>query len=82
MHISSIVVHVDPTAAVRVRGAVDKLPGVQTHAASADGKLVVTVEAPSEGESIAQFENVRALPGVLAVSMVFHQFEPDPDQEL
>ena len=80
--ISSIVVHVTPTAVARVRTLIDTLPGVQTHAASDDGKLVVTIEAPSEGESVALMEAVRALPDVLAVAMVFHQCETDPEMEI
>ena len=82
MHISSIVVHVDPAAAARVRAAIDRLAGLETHAASAEGKLVVTIEAASDAESIALMDQVRALPGVLSVAMVFHQYEPDPEQEL
>ncbi len=82
MHISSIVVHADPGAASRVRGAIDALPGLETHGASDDGKLVVTIEAPSEEATVALFERVRVLPGVIAVAMVFHQSESHPDQEV
>ena len=82
MHISSIVVHVDPAAATHARAQIDALPGLQTHAASDDGKLVVTIEAPSEGESMQLMNNVNALPGVLAVAMVFHQCEADPEMEI
>lgn len=82
MHISSIVVHADPVVTARVRGAIDAVPGLETHAATDDGKLVVTIEAPSEEASVTLVESVRALPGVLCVAMVFHQFEPDPDQEV
>jgi len=82
LHISSIVVHVYPARLAPVRGAVDEMPGLETHAATDDGKLVVTIEAPSEGESVVLMDNVRALPGVLAVAMVFHQCETDPDEEI
>ena len=82
VHISSIVVHVDPAAAAHARAQIDALPGLQTHAASDDGKLVVTIEAPSEGESMQLMNNVNALPGVLAVAMVFHQCEADPEMEI
>lgn len=82
MHISSVIVHVDPTAAARVRAAIDSLAGLQTHATSAEGKLVVTIEAASDGESVALMDQVRALPDVLAVAMVFHQCETDPEMEI
>ncbi len=82
MHISSIVAHVVPTAALRVRAAIDSVAGLEIHAATDDGKLVVTIEAPSEGESVALMDQVRALDGVIAVAMVFHQCETDPEQEI
>lgn len=82
MHISSIVVHADPAAVVGLRASIDALPGLQTHAASDDGKLVVTIEVPSEGESMQRMNTVNALPGVIAVAMVFHQCETDPDEEI
>lgn len=82
MHISSIVVHVDPSATARLQAVIDGLAGLETHAATEAGKLVVTIEAPSEGKSIALMDAVRALPGVHSVAMVFHQYEPDPEQEL
>jgi len=82
MHISSIVVLADPAQAVVVREGVDALPGLQTHLATDDGRLVVTVEAASEASSIALIGAVQDLPGVLAVAMAYHQFEPDPDQEV
>ena len=80
--ISSVVVHVDPPGVGRVRALIDAMPGLQTHAATDDGKLVVTIEAASEDTSIALMETVRTLPGVLAVALVFHKFETDPDQEI
>lgn len=82
MHIFSIVAHVDPAQAARVRAAIGRVAGLATHAASAEGKLVVTIEAATEAESIALMEQVRTLAGVMSVAMVFHQYEPDPDQEL
>jgi nitrate reductase NapD len=82
LHISSILVHADPPGVACVRGLIDAMPGLETHAATDDGRLVVTIEAPSEDASISLIDNVRTLPGVLAVAMVFHQFEPDPDQEI
>jgi nitrate reductase NapD len=81
VHISSIVVHVNPSQATRVQVAIDALAGLETHAATATGKLVVTIEAPSEDASIAAMDVVRALPGVHSVAMVFHQFESDPEEE-
>ena len=82
MHISSIIVHAEPPAVESVRMLIEAIPGLEVHAATDDGKLVVTIEAATDHDSITHTDTVRALPGVLAVAMVFHQFEPDPEQEL
>jgi periplasmic nitrate reductase NapD len=82
LHISSIVVHAEPAAVASVRALIEAVSGLEVHAATDDGKLVVTIEAASDHDSITHVDAVRALPGVLAVAMVFHQFEPDPEQEL
>lgn len=82
MHISSHVVHVDPSVLSATRVAIDALPGLESHAASDDGRVIVTIEADSEGASMALVGQMSELPGVLAVAMVFHQYEPNPEQEV
>ncbi len=82
MHISSHVVHVDPRVLPKTRAAIDAIEGLETHAASNDGRVVVTIEADSEATSLDLVGQMSALPGVLAVAMVFHQFEPHPEQEV
>ncbi len=52
------------------------------HAASAEGKIVVTLETADAQRSMELFERIGALAGVESVAMVYHQIETDPDQEI
>ena len=81
MNISSLVVHVRPEQAGAARAALHALPGVEVHAASDDGRLVVTVEADSDASSTDTHALIAAVPGVMSASLVYHQFESDPDEE-
>jgi nitrate reductase NapD len=76
LHISSLVVHGRPERLGALRTDLAGLPGVEIHAASASGKLVVTLETGSEQEILARLATISALEGVLAASLVFHQVEP------
>jgi nitrate reductase NapD len=57
------------------------LAGVEVHAASENGRLIVIIEADSVQAVADIFAQINQQPGVLAASMVYHQFEPDPDEE-
>jgi periplasmic nitrate reductase NapD len=81
LDISGIVVHAAAGRATPVRAALERIEGVTVHAASPAGKLVATLETESEARSVELFERIRALEGVQAVAMVYHQIETDPDQE-
>lgn len=81
MNICSLVVHLRPESAAAAQQALRDLPGVEIHAASPDGRLVVTVEAESDGHASQIHDLIAATPGVMSAALVYHQFEPDPDQE-
>lgn len=81
MNISSIIVHAKPTELASVRGSLEQIPGVDIHAATDDGRLVVTIEADGDGETTGIFDRINATDGVLSVAMVYHQFESDPESE-
>ncbi len=81
MNISSVLVHTLPRALSEVRAALSALAGVEVHAATEDGRLIVTIETDSLQGSSELFTLINQQPGVLSASMVYHQFEPDPDKE-
>ena len=81
MNISSIIVHAKPDALSSVRGSLEQIPGVEIHAATDDGKLVVTIETETDGETAGTFDRINTMDGVMSAAMVFHQFESDPERE-
>ncbi len=80
MNISSLVVHALPSACALVRASLATLPGVEIHAESEAGKFVVTLEADSDGATAQIFDRIYLMDGVMSAAMVYHQFEPDPEQ--
>lgn len=81
MNISSLVVHVRPEHLGSARQGLRALPGVEIHAEGDDGRIVVTIECDTDAEGGAIHDRIAALPGVMSASLVYHQFEPNPDQE-
>lgn len=80
MNISSLIVHAQASAREGVRASLTRIPGVEVHAESDEGKFVVTIEADTEGETASLFDRIYRMDGVMSAAMVFHQFEPDPEQ--
>ena len=81
INISSVILGVQPAEAERVRGELQALAGVEVHAVAEDGRMIVSIESASEGATVDTFEAIRQLPGVLSASLVYHQYESDPDEE-
>lgn len=81
MNISSLIVDVQPAHLLSVRETLSAWPGVDIHAATPEGKLIVTIETDTDGQTTQTFTAIGAVSGVMSVSMVYHQFEPDPREE-
>jgi periplasmic nitrate reductase NapD len=71
LHIASLVVHSTPRRLPSVSEAIAVLPGAQIHASSAQGKLVVTLEAPSSEAMTAAVARVQQVDGVLSAALVY-----------
>jgi nitrate reductase NapD len=52
------------------------LPGVEVHAASAEGKIVVTCEAPGSRELLDRVDAIKGIEGVLSATLVYQHSEP------
>lgn len=81
INISSVILGALPESAPAVRLALSALAGVEVHALTEDGRMIVTIEAADEGATVSSFETIRQLPGVLSAALVYHQYETDPDEE-
>ena len=71
LHITSLVVHSTPRRAQGVSELIAALPGAVVHAVSPAGKIVVTLEAGSAGEILAQVNSIQRTEGVLSAALVY-----------
>ena len=74
-HISSLVVHVRPECAPAATAAIAALAGAEIHAATPEGKLVVTLETGGTDEITRAITGINAIKGVLSAVLAFHQIE-------
>ncbi len=82
MNISSVIVYADTARLGTVKDFLKTLPGVECQAQTADGKLVVTIEANDHAAAAATYEAIERAEGVLSLALVFQQTESHPEQEL
>lgn len=77
MNIAGVLLRVHPGKLGRVRTALDRLPGVEVHAVTEDGRVLVTLEEEnSAGDAVLRLHR---LDGVLAAAIAYHHFEPEPE---
>ncbi|MCP4333309.1 MAG: chaperone NapD [Gammaproteobacteria bacterium] len=75
MNISGVLVHAYPEKAADVSRRLESMEGVEVHANTDEGKIVVTIEK-SDDKSVADtLLELQVMPDVLNASMVYHQFE-------
>lgn len=74
MNISGVVVRTHPNRIEAVKSQLIALPGVEIHAASEDGRMVVTIEndAASMIETMNSFHDIK---GVVSTSLIYHHFD-------
>ncbi len=82
MDISSVIVGARPEGSQQVKLALEALDGVEVHTVAEDGRMIVTIESPTEKDTVKTYEVISQLPGVLSVAMVYHQVESNPDEEV
>lgn len=71
-NICGVLIHTRPERTPEVRAQLACVPGVEIHADSQDGRLVVTVEDTPDswaGATIASFSDI---PGVISTALVYH----------
>lgn len=75
-HVAGLIVHAYPEATERVARRIERMRGACVHATSADGKLVVTIEAASSSSVANAMSRIQTLAGVLAAVLVYQHSEP------
>ncbi len=82
MNVSSLIVNARDGQVLAVQALLTQQSGVEVHAASPEGKLIVTIETESDRDTVAAYERISRTDGVLSAAMVYHQIESEPDQEI
>lgn len=82
MDISSVIVGARPEAVAAVRASLLELDGVEVHALADDGRMIVTIETATPADTVKTYEVISRQPGVLSASLVYHQVESNPDEEI
>lgn len=82
MNISSAIIHARPGDVAIVQAGLATLDGVEVHAVSPEGKLIVTIETEDDSSNVATYERIGQLDGVLSAAMVYHQTESEPYKEI
>lgn len=77
MNISGVIVRARPENVAAVRKRLAAIDGVDVHAATEDGRLIVTVEEESDRLLADAVLRLNSVPGVLAASMVYHQYDDE-----
>jgi nitrate reductase NapD len=82
MNISSAIVHIRTGRIEDVCSRLEKISGIEVHAADEDGRCIVSIESAGDHDTADLFEGILRLDGVLSASLVYSHFESDPDGEI
>jgi nitrate reductase NapD len=78
MNISSAIVYAKPMQDEELCKQLCALDGVEVHASTDDGKIIVTIECANDLLAIDTYKAIEHLSGVLSVAMIFQQSESNP----
>lgn len=73
MHVAGVLLRARPEAVAAVHGALVRMPGVEVHATTGDGRMVVTVESAGAGAAADVFSALHDVDGVVGVALVYEQ---------
>lgn len=74
-NVCGLLAHVAEGKMESVRATLDKMQGVDVHAETEDGRLVITIEDTKEILAAERITEIDRLSGVMNSSLVYHQFE-------
>lgn len=80
MNLASLVVHTRPGDRERIAGQLLELPGVEIHAATDDGRLVVTVEHDASQVAADTLTAIHETRGVISAAITF-QYSDDSETQ-
>ncbi len=81
MSICSLVVQARPENLASVSENLSAMEGVEIHASSEAGKLVVTIDHPQREVCSQTMMDMQNIPGVLSSSLIYEYFEENPNTD-
>ncbi len=81
MNISGVLVHARPERAEAAKQQLVKIPGVEVHAISPEGRMVLTIEAKHAGQMADTMVACQNIAGVLSAAMIYHHDEELDEDE-
>jgi nitrate reductase NapD len=57
------------------------MPGAEVHAVTPEGRLVVTVDCPDDGEAAALVQSLNDLDGVLSASLIYVHYDNETRED-
>ena len=76
MNISGELVHIRPEQAEAVKSRLCSLSGVEVHATTDDGRMVVTIE-DDDASMVDTMNSFHDIEGVLSASLIYHHFDEE-----
>lgn len=79
IQIASLIVHTRPELLGAVKANLQRLPNLEVHQQSPQGKLVVVLEAAHEASLLDNLNAIQNLPGVLNAVLIYHEIVELPE---
>ncbi|HJV27373.1 MAG TPA: chaperone NapD [Aromatoleum sp.] len=79
LHVAGVLARARPLDTETVAARISSLPGAEVHATSADGKLVVTLEASDAPMLSERLARIPLVAGVLSAVLVYQHCEEEED---
>ncbi len=79
MNICGCLVHATPDKVDRVSDAANAMAGVEVHARTEEGRLVVVVEDTEDRRASETIMEMHQIPGVVSLTLTYHHFEDPQD---
>nr|VFK55151.1 MAG: periplasmic nitrate reductase chaperone NapD [Candidatus Kentron sp. TUN]VFK61226.1 MAG: periplasmic nitrate reductase chaperone NapD [Candidatus Kentron sp. TUN]VFK62401.1 MAG: periplasmic nitrate reductase chaperone NapD [Candidatus Kentron sp. TUN] len=81
MDLCSILLHARPDNLSSVRNTLRALEGVEIHATTPDGRMVITVEGNNQEQFSRTVLQLQDIDGVIDASLVYHFHEEDLEED-
>ena len=81
MNISSAILHVAPARLAEARAALSGIDGVEIHAESPEGKMVVVLEDDDMEAAANKYVALHGVPGVASVAMVYQYSDDEAETQ-